>query len=339
VSYSEQLDNAFYTKFNSSISANATTSPDGTTNADKLIANATNDTHGFYAAIISASAGTYTQSVFVKAGEYNFACLRLSTDYDTKRYAVILNLTTGAITATDSFGSPTNTSSKVDNLGNGWFRLSVTAQHTLGDIYPTFSVSSTAVPTFSNSLPQFTGNGTSGIFMWGAQLEASSYPTSYIPTTSASATRVADACSKTGISSLIGQTEGVMFVDFVYVYNDATYQSFMLDDNVTGSDFVYMYRSGTNTLNFYVKSVLIGTYTITNNTRYKIAFGYKSGNHTVYVNGASVAANGNSVAPSVLNSLRCSYTDGTEQLQCPVNQIILFPTRLTNAELASLTTI
>ena len=183
LTYSEQFDNAAWTKFNSSISANATTSPDGTTNADKLIASATNNTHGFYAEIVSPSAGTYTQSAFFKAGEYNFACVRLATDNDTKRYAVVLNLTTGLITATDSSGSPTNTSSKVDSLGNGWYRLSVISQHTSGNAYPTFALSSTAVPTFSSSLPEFTGNGTSGIYIYGAQLNLGSTAKTYYPTT------------------------------------------------------------------------------------------------------------------------------------------------------------
>jgi hypothetical protein len=346
LTWSEDFTNAFYTKFQSSITANATTSPDGTANADKLIADATNEKHGFYAEIVSPSAGTYTQSAFFKAGEYNFACIRLSTDNDTKRYAVVLNLTTGAITSTDSSGSPTNTTSKVDNLGNGWFRLSVTSQHTSGNAYPTFAVSSTASPTWDNSLPLFTGNGASGIFVYGAQIEASSYPTSYIPTTSASATRVKDNCIKTGVSSLIGQTEGVVFVDFEMNGQSIGEDLYSNEKNLTGSISIQINVNGA--LQTYIcyagtfVSLSSSASTIQIGQRHKVALAYKSGSSVLYINGVQIATSTTTFAFTTTlseidianNSVFFAHLNSKN-----INQVVQFKTRLTNAELASLTTI
>jgi len=342
--YSEDFTNAFYAKFQSSITANTTTSPDGTTNADKLIADATNEKHGFYSEIVSPSAGICTQSAFFKAGEYNFACIRLSTDNDTKRYSVVLNLTTGAITSTDSSGSPTNTSYKVDNLGNGWFRLSVSAQHTSGNAYPTYAISSTASPTWDSSLPLFTGNGTSGIYVWGAQFEVGSYPTSYIPTTSASVTRVADAASKTGISSLIGQSEGVLFVDIAALVGANEDRQISINDGSTSNRVTMAFLSNGTQIAFVVQSggsiVMNSTQTIAGlTTRVKIAYAYKLNDFAVYANGSLLATETSGAVPISPSVLSFDAGNNTDKFFGKVNELVLFPTRLTNAELAALTTL
>ena len=328
VSYSEQFDNASWTKQNTTVTANAITSPDGTTNAQKIVPNTTNGTH-YIEQFVTISAVDYTYTIYAKKGEYNYLYVNAYSNSSRRTW---FNLNSGTV----SFNTSPNIAT-IESVGNGWYRCTIT--NTSSGTTGAFQFGADPNNGTSNATPSFSGDGTSGIYVWGAQHEASSYKTSYIPTTSSSATRVADACFKTGISSLIGQTEGVWFLDFVYVYNGATYQSFMIDDGITGGDAIYMYSSGGNTFNFYVKAVLIGTYSIANNTRYKIAFAYKSGQHAVYINGQSVATSSNSTTTSAMSALRCSYTNGSEQLQCPINQICLFPTRLTNSELAQLTTI
>jgi hypothetical protein len=341
VTFSEQLNNAAWIKFQSSITANNAVSPDGYTSADKLIADATSNMHGFFQSLTPA-AGVYTQSAFFKAGEYNFACLRLATDSDTKRYAVVLNLTTGVITATNSFGSPTSTSSKVENYGNGWYRLSISSAHTSGTMFPTFAVSSTAVPTFSSSLPLFTGDATSGIFAYGCQLELGAYPTSYVPTLSASVTRVVDDATKTGISSLIGQTEGTLFLDFEGGANDSANHFLGLSDGTTGNRIVIV-RSSTNTLYTLIRvggvdQALIQTGTLTANTRYKCAVAYKLNDIAFYVNGVLVGTDTAATIPAT--SVFATNTGvSSSYFERAINQALLFKTRLTNAQLAELTTL
>jgi len=343
VTYSEQVDNAAWSKLFLGVTANNANSPDGFTNADKLIPDATLNTHLFYQSL-SPAAGVYTQSAFFKAGEYNFACLRLSTDSDTKRFAVVLNLTTGAITATDSLGSPTSTSSKVENYGNGWYRLSISSAHTSGTMFPTFAVSPTAVPTFSNSLPSFTGDGTSGIYIWGAQLEAGAYATSYIPTLGASVTRVADAASKTGISSLIGQTEGTLFVDFT-LNGRADYGTpISVNDGTTGN-YVWLtiFANGTLRAELYngAAQATIGFAGALVGSRYKMAFGYKTNDFAFYVNGALAGTDltGTTFSGTTLSRVDTDLTNASAYSLASesINQALLFKTRLTNAQLAELT--
>jgi hypothetical protein len=180
------------------------------------------------------------------------------------------------------------------------------------------------------------------IFVWGRQLEQSSYPTSYIPTTSASATRVADACSKTGISSLIGQTSGTIFVDFVWEgLGTANVDNpiFSIGEQSYGTSNIAIanYNSalyGRLTNGTSVDAgVAFGAMTI--GTRYKCAIGYASNDFVFYVNGANY---GNDTSVSI-PALSDAYFQNDYPNSKEVNQAVLFKTRLTNAELASLTTI
>jgi hypothetical protein len=167
-----------------------------------------------------------------------------------------------------------------------------------------------------------------------------SYATSYIgPTTSASATRVADACSKTGISSLIGQTEGVLFMDFEFLNTNAVQVMLSLHDNSNtkrieiwaDSASIYGFVGGSSGAN-------MGPITAVSGNRYKIAVAYKSGDSAYYVNGTQIATNSTTFTISLAN-LIFDYWGGGYAMQGEVNETIIFPTRLTNAELVSLTTI
>jgi hypothetical protein len=187
--------------------------------------------------------------------------------------------------------------------------------------------------------------------IWGAQAESGSYPTSYIPTTSSSATRVADACFKTGISSLIGQTEGTIFVDInnqlvnppldtrIQLSDGSTNNWIFLgvpDGGTGGLVRCYVLNVATSfNMSFYSSSALA-------EQRYKIAFAYKSGSFALYINGVlegSSSATGTMPSCSALAIGGSTPTSITQDSIQQFNEVILFPTRLTNAELASLTTI
>jgi hypothetical protein len=181
-------------------------------------------------------------------------------------------------------------------------------------------------------------------YLWGAQLEASSYPTSYIPTTSSSATRVADACSKTGISSLIGQTEGVIFWNGQI--SDVTGGE-LCDLNANGDKFIQIYNTlvgSTPTIGLYIQNVSVllnnsNIATIAYNTNFKFALAYKNNDYVAYLNGVQVYVNTTIGVPATSNFSIGAYNQGNVTANKSTNQVALFKTRLTNAELASLTTI
>ena len=171
-----------------------------------------------------------------------------------------------------------------------------------------------------------------------------SYATSYISTTSASATRVADACFKTGISSLIGQTEGVLFVDSTLTHN-ASFNEYLIQVSASGTNRFFIYREGTtNKLGCF--SIVGGTTIYTQLTaaaitgRVKAAFAYSSGSFAFYVNGVQVGTSAATFGtPASMGIFNIDSNDGLENGFYNYNQAILFPARLSNSELASLTTL
>ena len=182
------------------------------------------------------------------------------------------------------------------------------------------------------------------IQFYGLQLETNSaYVSSLIPTQGASATRVADSCFKTGISSLIGQSEGVLFADFIVngrtnvtnILNSEknTTASFYLLARTNGNIDVGLYQSGA------IKAAIVAG-SVSTKQRAKVAYAYKSGDSVLYINGVQVGTSADTFSlPSTLDDifLNDSTTYFSYQENVSFNQVILFKTRLTNTELAQLT--
>jgi hypothetical protein len=342
VTFSEQFDNAAWTKSETTISANAATSPDGYTNADKLIASTNNAAHETKQSFTGLS-GSYTISCFLKADGYNYAFIRSQVNTGADRYGVIIDLTNGT-TYANATGSPTGTSSSVTSYGNGWYRLSVTAttNNSLG-----ITIGPSSGTTFGGvSLPAtFAGNGTNGVLAYGCMAEAGSYASSYVNTLSTSVTRVADAASKTGISSLIGQTEGTIFWEGQISSTSGFPQ--LCDLNADGNKYIQIYNSlvsGTPRIGLYIQNVslllnLASIATISFNTNLKFALAYKNNDYAAYLNGNLVYTNTTIGVPPTSNFGIAAVEQTVETAGKKVDQALLFKTRLTNAQLAELTTL
>ncbi|MFZ4799337.1 MAG: hypothetical protein ACOYMA_17690, partial [Bacteroidia bacterium] len=160
------------------------------------------------------------------------------------------------------------------------------------------------------------------------------YPTSYIPTTTATVTRLADTASKTGISSLIGQTEGTIYLDLVFSQSiDASYVS--ISDGTVSNRIIIGAEGGV----FYTFGVFnYGGLPLSINTRYKIALAYNSTDMVIYING-----NYNNIVYGTLsgsfNRFGFDRGDNFQKFLGNINTVNLYKTRLTNSQLASLTTI
>ena len=197
----------------SSITANAAIAPSGTLTGDKLIEDATNAWH--YVAFFSitpVASTAYTMSVFAKQGERNFVQLYLpSAAFGGSNAAnsAVFDLSTGTIASQG--GSLTGAS--ITNVGNGWYRCVITKTSVGTTSFP-FVITVNNSSAFSTT--GYQGDGTSGIYIWGAQLEAGAFPTSYIPTTTTALTRNADVASMTGtnFSSWFNAAEGTLFSEF-----------------------------------------------------------------------------------------------------------------------------
>jgi hypothetical protein len=155
--YSEDLTQSNWTKANASITANNTTSPDGTQNADKVVEDTANSAHGIYQSATITSGVSWTWSGFFKAAgrtKFRLYAQSASTPY------VEFNLSNGTIISTS--GSVTGS---IESMGNGWYRCIATA--TTSGTTGYFNI---AIADASGNV-SYTGDGTSGLFVWGAQLE------------------------------------------------------------------------------------------------------------------------------------------------------------------------
>jgi len=167
-----------------------------------------------------------------------------------------------------------------------------------------------------------------------------SYATSYISTTSASATRVADVCTKNGIGALIGGTSGTVFFDITTnpILSSANYKQFCYYvDSASAQSYMFLNNSNQIVTNSNWGSLSYAT-AFQPNTRYKVALVYAPNDFALYVNGVSVAT-ASSGTPKDNVDLQIGQFNGTEMCEFVFNQYTHFPSRLTNAELASLTTI
>jgi hypothetical protein len=331
--WSEDLAQTSWLVAQLSVTANATTSPDGTQNADKIAIN--NGLVGgyIYQSQSTTSSTIYTGSFFVKSAGIGFT--KFWSSVSGSYCNAIINLSTGVIT---NGASPFPTIPTATNFGNGWWRVSYTETSGGGSVPIYVDGGST-----SNG-GDITGNGTDGIYLWGAQLEASSYFTSYIPTTSASATRVRDLAYKTSATALIGQTEGVLFCDFNLpsIETSVDYPFIVNLFGSTGYRFGFA-RYPNGGVHIYMQNNFSAqfTYNTTQLTgRFKLALGYKANDCVIYLNGTLLQTITSATIPATSGiAFNAIDNNGDYNSQSQINQCALFKTRLTNAELASLTTI
>jgi len=330
---SEEFNNASWAKTGSTVTANTTTSPDGNLTADKLIEDTSTGSHSVARIGAISSAGTYTLSVYAKAAERT----NIAIGNSSSNHFAIFNLSSGTIVQ-GSQGTVTNGAiSSVD--ANGYYRISC-------NITVTAATSITINLVSTGTTTSYTGNGTSGLFIWGAQLELGSNPTSYIPTTTASVTRNADVISKTGISSLIGQTEGTMFaeVNLTTQTESGLFRRIMMISNGLESDSTYLRVTSGNIVQFVsfngTAQCVINSLSSFNGT-IKVAAAYKENDFVFYINGVLQGSDNSGTIPATRSILRIGNSDtliSAHNLNDRINLATLFPTRLTNAQLATLTT-
>ena len=178
LNYSEQFDNNYWSKGNlSSISANAINDPTGALTADKFIENSTT-AEKYIVKSISLNSGTYTFSVYLKAAERSWAALYLSTGPIQPTYFNISNGTIGSIYS--------GVTAIIIDAGNGWYRCSISIAVSTPATYSVVIDICDTTPSWS-----YTGNGTSGIYVWGAQLTVGSTVNSYQRTTTVAETNLA----------------------------------------------------------------------------------------------------------------------------------------------------
>ena len=333
--YSEYLGASNWTKTNVAITDNATTSPEGVVNAAQITENASGLNLYSPSDTLVGSASAYTYSAFLKQGSLRYGGIRAIVNGFANRFFVNVDLQEGTITDTDTTGTGVTWSYDIENYGNGWHRVWISATNTSGNIDLAIGLSNSATPTYASGLPYYTGTGSDYIYAYGCQIESGSYPTSYIPTYGSASTRAKDFfvmnLITNGITTPI-QTEATLFVEF--------------EKPNTGENVDLMRWKGTGTLGrAYLYNTAAGWASdwgssqqlnigIGNN---KVAWRLDSlTSGTDFVNGTK-GTGSSGTAWSDIRELRFNAEGGGGVLR--VKQILLFPTALTDAECISLTTL
>ncbi len=327
---SEEFDNATWTKTRSSITANATTSPDGTANADRFVIDitpATNHAVGQSASVTSGT--TYALTVFAKADQFSQINLRFSAQFPAGNAYYDLN--SGTVSS-----SGTVVSASMTSFGNGWWRcvLVMTANATGAAAGQIFLAQ-------SNSITILIGDGTSGVFLYGAQLEAGSFATSYIPTVASTVTRAADLAVMTGsnFSSWYNASEGTYVVSADSFRGTAgAGRISQFDDGTTANNI----RSGQSTLQVVDATIvqvnIAGTPLIPfDGTVFQFASAYKLNDFATVTTGA-VATDTSGTVPTVNQLVLGSggSISPTTFINGHIRTFTFYPQRLPNTQLQEL---
>ena len=312
---------------NSAEEVNIIVAPDGTLTGDKLIPDTVDAfTHNVNQAISVTSGTTYTFTVYAKAGEYYGAgILFASAGFGTVSIDTF-NLSTGTV-VTNASGNAT-----ITDVGNGWYRISSTRTAS-ATASSTFQIR--AYPTESSG--SYSGDDYSGIYIWGAQLEAGAFATSYIATSGSSATRNADAASMTGtnFSSWFNNAEGTVYVESVPALS-GTNGFFAINDN-TNNNAINAYWSTNPQFQIRTNNVSEATISKSASAPFKLAGAYKVNDIATTVNGDSVSTDTSATIP-VVTQMRIGQTgSGVNSTNGTIRKLAYYPQRLTNAQLQALT--
>jgi hypothetical protein len=191
---SENLTSASWTTLASTITENAVTAPDGFVTGDTLVEDSSAATHQVIqqAPTITASSA-YTFSVFAKAASHtSFQLVFSSAAFGAGLFANFI------LTGAGSVGTSSGLTTKIEGFPNGWYRCSVTINSASGGAGGFSQIVANNNNGSAIRLPSYLGTNAQTVHLWGAQLEAGFFPTSYIPTVSTSIVRSVDVCSITG---------------------------------------------------------------------------------------------------------------------------------------------
>ena len=318
--YSEEFDSATWVKTAVNVTTNTTISPSGVQDADKIIATSTNSSHSIFQTIGTVG-NSAAISCFVKKAEYRYVNLQYGTaatrfDFDTL-----------------TFSGGTNNA--YFDYGNGWYRISTVLTATVN------ARITILIPDNSGNI-SYVGDDASGTFIWGLQAEsAASYPTSYIPTTTASVTRNADSISLSNVftNGLISASGGTWFVELrnnVAIQRDSATQGIFINTGTSstiGNGITIRSLGGLvrNSIVKIISGIATTIYTTTSNTC-KIAIKWNGTTADVFENGVKVVS-ATSFTPTAMQNL---IGDGSA-LTLNINQMALWATPLTDDQLELLT--
>jgi hypothetical protein len=329
---SEEFENASWVKDNSSILTNTAISPSNVLNADTYIGNGLNLQHFIYQNLSVTSGITYSISIYAKKDTNNFIQLCGSNAAFGVNCFANFDISNGTI---GTIGSATIAS--IDSVGNGWYRLKITstaiATTTVAPILISLITSSTSIKTETNNL-------STSVYLWGAQLEAGTNVTSYIPTVASTVTRNADVITNTNASTLIGQTEGTIFVEFYGTLEPLNIKTLLvLFTDVVNEHITLQTSNNQQNLALSITTAgtsLVGILTPLSGLN-KLVVVYSTAGTKIFLNGVQQTSLSTTAIPA-MSTIHLGHRNGLRQWGF-INEFYLSKTQITDAQAIQLTTL
>ena len=341
LTYSEQFDNAAWVKSESSVTSGDAIAPDGTLTADKVTETAATSQHTVTQSQSVVNGTTYTYSVYLKAAELGYALL--GTSGSGLPFTVIsVDLSTGAV----STGTGTPLNAFAVDVGNGWWRAGFS-------IASTFSASANLLVYLSQdgiyANRSHTGTLGAGIYLWGAQLEAGAFATSYIPTVASQVTRAADQISILTSAFPYSATEGTVVFEGGVQGANAVDNRLAMISNASASERSIDINLTISTLRIasttVVATVSTGNCAPTNTNTVgqpmKVAGAYKQDDFAACLDGGAVATDtsGAVPAPGAATDLYIGrFSTGIRYLNGHIKRLAYYASRKDNSTLQVLST-
>ena len=337
VTYSEQFDNAGWIQVRLTVTANAVAAPDGTVTADKLVEDSgiTNTRVLANASISTLAASTVSvASCFAKRADTDrFLQFVVNDSSASARHLGVFDLSTG------TSDSVAGVATSVEAFPDGWFKCIAVFTSSAS----TNNLQLRIADSFTTTDSIYSGDGTSGIYIWGAQLEQGSFPTSYIPTAGTQVTRAADDCYR-----LLGEEFNKSSFTFYFEFEElgplsgtVTYLGLSTDDVVVDKGLLLIRKSETNLILAY-RSTSNAFTTISTTGALgirKVAVSLVGSVVTFCVDGviAGGASNARSSGITALVFGKPDYADLATGGRTLARDVQVFPTALSDAELITLT--
>ncbi|MGY8962535.1 MAG: phage head spike fiber domain-containing protein [Rhodospirillales bacterium] len=336
--YSQEFDNAAWTKESSTVVANVANAPDGTLTMDRLDVTAALGIHRVYDYQSSTVAdATHCLSAFFKADGSDFPIMVWQNSVTENFIAATFNLANGTVGSTDvGTSSGTITDSGIEDVGNGIYRCWLTGSTSGTNGFFMIGVAESATPTYNaKGASRFTAVAGEDMLFWGADLQAGAFKTSYIPTVASSVTRNADYVSTTDMS---WQTAGVgsFYIRFTMDISDSTTRYILMGDG--SSRILYAGSGGLQNYDGTNIQSVINPYT--DGVEYKYSVGYADVDPTrsAFINGSAAAVQDEPYVDTRwdMTALNVGSSGGGNSMQGHIAEIRGYNTRLTEAELEDL---
>jgi len=345
VTYSEDFTDVSWNKTGSSILSDTTMNPRGVASGQYLQEDTSTGAHELAKPSITITEGSIlTSSLFFKrktGSADRFLRIQIADNTFTNGARVLFNIQTGTIAVSPlATGLGSNVSAKIEDYGNGWYRGSLTCK--LDDVSTTVRANNYLQSSGVGFTATYTGDGVSGAYLFGAQLEQGAYSTSYIPTVASTVTRVKDVISRTDLytNGLVTNSGGTWFVELINnkdLIRDASSNMF-LGTSTSGNDTAFIIRSNSATsAKLSISTRISGSITaaelITTETA-KVLVKWNGVTCDFFINGTKYDA-GTSFPFIELNFLTIDGVDVPKYIK----QMQIFPTPLTDLECETLTTL